>query len=353
MIRKLFNILTISLVLASAFTACNNKAEEKTTAQTGYFRVIRFAETPWDKIAGNHAITAEEGKTINHYRFSYNEAGQVSAIEYLRDSVLLNYSSTGAARILFAYTDSTETLTYFNNTNTQIEVDGKVWKSVYSLDTTGMRTGLKFFGKDEAAVENGDSIHSYVWSKLADGKVKEQRFKLDGKETVLNQFCPFYELRFTYDSLGYVTKMENFQGDTLYNCTAENCGETGVSYFTFENNADGDLLKFHVRNTSGKYSNLYWGWARFEQVVDANGYVTERAYFDQDEEPISNGKVAPIRQYVYDAAGAVVEVKNLNAKREPMEIGDKKVAAMKFVYDQAGNPTDTLRFDGKGAEISK
>lgn len=352
MYRKIIFQVLVAVFAASAFVACTPKAEEKTD-KTSYFRVIRFSETPWDVIAGNHPITADEAKTLNHYKFSYNEAGKLASIEFKRDSVLLNYSATGAAQILFNYTDSTETLTYFNKDGVQTEVDGKVWTSVYALDKSGVRVGLKFFGKDGAAVENADSIHSYVWTKLADGKVKEQRYKLDGTETVLNQFCPFYELRFTYDSLNYVVAMENYQGDTLYNCTAENCGETGVSYFTFENNKEGDLLKFHVRNTSGKYSNLYWGWARFEQVVDANGYVTERAYFDQDEEYISNGKVAPIRQYVYDAFGAVVEVKNLNAKREPMELGDKKVAAVKYVYDQVGHPTDTLRFDAKGVEIAK
>ena len=32
--------------------------------------------------------------------------------------------------------------------------------------------------------------------------------------------------------------------DTLYNCTAENCGDIGVSYFTFSPNENGDVENF-------------------------------------------------------------------------------------------------------------
>ena len=42
----------------------------------------------------------------------------------------------------------------------------------------------------------------------------------------------------------------------LYNCTAENCGEVGVSYFLFKNNEHGDLETFSVHNTAGQLSNF-------------------------------------------------------------------------------------------------
>ncbi|MEZ4999713.1 MAG: hypothetical protein R2744_03225 [Bacteroidales bacterium] len=47
----------------------------------------------------------------------------------------------------------------------------------------------------------------------------------------MNPFCPFYELRFEYDDNGFVTRMSNYQADTLYNCTAENCGDIGSLIF--------------------------------------------------------------------------------------------------------------------------
>ena len=60
----------------------------------------------------------------------------------------------------------------------------------------------------------------------------------------MNPFCPFYELRFTYNDKGYVMDMANYENDSLYNCTAENCGDIGVSYFEFEPNEFGDVLSF-------------------------------------------------------------------------------------------------------------
>jgi hypothetical protein len=350
MFRNSLNSILAVFLVSAVFMSCTKKEEK--TDKTAYFRVIRFSETPWDVPAGNHAVSAEEAKKINAYRFSYNDNGKLAAIDYLRDTTLLDYSATGAAHLVFEYTDSTETLTSFNSKAEQIETDGKVWKSVYKLNPEGMRIGLHFYGKTGEAIENKDSINSYVWQKMADGKIREQRFRTNGEETVLNPFCPFYELRFSYDSTGYVKEMANYQADTLYNCTAENCGESGVSYFSFTNNSEGDLLSFEVRNTAGHYSNLYWGWARFNQTIDANGYVLERDYFDQDEEPIS-GKQAPVRLYTYDEFGAVTEMKNMDAKHLPKEVGPKKIAAIKFEYNNLGQPTDTLRFDGNGVEIAK
>lgn len=348
MFRKSVNYVLAAVFIAAAFVACTPKEEK--TDKTGYFRAIRFSETPWDIPAGNHAITAEEAKNINHYRFSYNEAGKLAAIEFMRDTVLLDYSGTGAAKLVFEYTDSTEMVTAFNSKGEQIVDGDNVWKNVYGLNADGMRVSLHFLGKDGEEIENVNKIHNYVWEKLKDGKIRELRYNLAGVETVMNPFCPFYELRFTYNAKGFVVEMANYQGDSLYNCTAENCGETGVSFFSFTNNEAGDLLEFKVKNTAGNFSNLYWGWARFEQVVDTNGYVTERAYYDQDGDYIV-GKQAPVRQYVYNEFGAVVEVKNMDGKRALMETGDKKVATVKYTYNEVGQPTDTLRYDAKGVEV--
>ena len=93
--------------------------------------------------------------------------------------------------------------------------------------------------ENSAPIENRNKIHKFVWTRLENGMIKELRYNLAGESVVMNEFCPFYELRFSYDKEGYVTRMANYNADTLYNCTAENCGDIGVSYFAFENNAKG------------------------------------------------------------------------------------------------------------------
>jgi hypothetical protein len=249
----------------------------------------------------------------------------------------------GAAKITYEYKDNKQIKRYFNKDNEQIE-SGGVFTSEYSLDEKGIRTGLKFYGKDGAPVENRNKIHSWTWSILPDGMVREQRYNLANVEVVMNPNCPFFELRFSYNDKGYVTRMANYMGDTLYNCTAENCGEIGVSYFLFTPDEDGDLLKFEVFNVIGQMSNLYSGWSRFERKVDENGYAVETSYFDQDNEYLA-GKSVPVVQNKYDTHGAVIEVRNLDKDRNLINDPNSGVAITEHNYDEAGNRTETLRFN--------
>ena len=190
------------------------------------------------------------------------QTGRLVSVEYGRNGVLLDYSSMqGAAKIKYEYVDGKQIKYFFNKNNEPIEVDG-VFAFEYALNAEGKRVGLMYLGKDGSMIENRNKIHSFVWEKLPDGMVRELRYNLAGEEMVMNPFCPFYELRFSYNEKGYPTRMANYMADTLYNCTAENCGDIGVSYFTFNLNEHGDVLDFAVFNVTGQMSNLYWGWSK-------------------------------------------------------------------------------------------
>jgi hypothetical protein len=348
-------LLSLTAILSMGLISCgDNKGSE--TAQTAgnvkYFRQILFSETNFDNITGSHEITAEEAKIVNNYKFTYDEKSRPVSIEFCRDTNLLGYSSIDAAKILISYTDSTETRLYFDKDNKAQEIEGKVFKSVFSIDKNGMHTGLKFYDKDGKPVENRNKITSYTWSKLPDGMVRENRFNLAGKEVIMNEFCPFFELRFSYDDKGFVTRMANYQADTLYNCTAENCGDIGVSYFSFKISDKGDLQEFSVHNASGRPSNLYWGWSKFVNTVDSLGNVTETAYWDQDEEFLS-GKKIPVYQYKYDSHGSKIETTYLDGKRNIINHPESGIAIMEFKYNELGQPTDTIKYDNKRVEIKK
>ena len=207
-------------------------------------------------------------------------------MDYNRNNVPLDYSSMNAAKVTYTYEADKQIKRFFNEKNEPIK-NGGASVFEYKLDVSGMRVAMRYLDENNAPVENRNKIHNYQWTKLPDGMIKELRFNLAGASVVMNEFCPFYELRFSYDKSGYVTRMANYQADTLYNCTAENCGDIGVSYFKFDNNSSGDLLSFSVHNKVGQLSNLYWGWAKRLNVVDPNGYVTETSMFDQDNEYLS------------------------------------------------------------------
>lgn len=338
-------LLILTVVLFFGLAGCTGKSGQKDTkAGVSYYRNLLFSETPFDIEKGTHKLTPDEAKTINNYKFTTDNSGRLVSVEFLRGDSLLAYSSLGGAgKIVYDYKDNKQVKTWYNKKNERIESAG-VYTAEYTLNEKEIRTGLKFFGKNGEPVENRNKINYYVWTVLPDSLVKELRYNLKGEETVMNPFCPFYELRFTYNQKGYVTRMANYKADTLYNCTAENCGDIGVSYFTFTTNEAGDLENQSVYNVKGQMSNLYWGWSKRLSKYDQNGYVTETAYLDQDNEYVG-GKNVPVYQSTYDSHGAMTEVVNMDKDRKIINSPENGVAITDYKYDAVGNRTETLTYD--------
>jgi len=349
-IRNFLLLFLFSGFLATAFHACKPKPAATQPDNVQYYRSLLFSETPWDTEKGTYALTAEEAKTINNYKFTYDDSKRPVSVEFNRNGVLLDYSSMGAAKITYEYKDNLQIKRFFDQNGEAIERDG-AFTFEYTLNNEGMRTALRFLDKEGNPVENRNKIHNWVWTKMDDGMLRELRYNLAGDSVVMNPFCPFYELRFTYDANGYVTRMANYDHDTLYNCTAENCGDIGVSYFLFKNNEAGDLLEFSVHNTTGKLSNLYWGWAKRVNKVDENGYVVETTMFDQDDEFLG-GKNVPVTVTEYDAHGAMVRRTNMNENHEVINSPSDGVAYVEYTYDEQGRRTGTVRLDKDKAEVA-
>jgi hypothetical protein len=348
----LFTMVAIFLT-GYVMISCKSKQAEVNSSKVEYYRNLLFSETSFDIERGSHAMTPDEAKSINSYKFTYDSLGRLASVEFVRNDVLLGYSSLrSASKIVYTYADGKQIKHFFDKDNKQIPVDGGVFSYEYSLDDQGIRTGLKFYDSIGSPVENRNKIHAYTWSKLPDGMIKENRYNLANEETIMSEFCPFYELRFTYNEKGFVTRMANYQGDTLYNCTAENCGDIGVSYFAFENTEEGDVTSFSVHNTIGHLSNLYWGWAKRINKVDANGYVVETNVFDQDDEPVG-GKMIPITQNVYDEHGALVKTVNMDKDRKIINNPENGIAYSEFKYDEQGQRLETLDFDKDGKPVIK
>jgi hypothetical protein len=341
---RTFLLLAIAAIVITLGSCGQQAAKETASANVEHYRNLLFTESPWDPIRGTHQITAEEAKTVNNYTFTYDDTKRLVQVTYGRGDSLLPKSRLGAAKVVMTYQDNQEIRTYFDTKGEPKTVNGDVFKSVYTMDENGFRKGLKFYDEAGEPVENRNKIAYYVWSKTIFGDVRENRYNLADEETVLNEFCPFYELWFTYDENGRVTRMANYNNDSLYDCTAENCGNIGVSYFDFKMDENGGLLSFSVHSTTGQLSNLYWGWARFEQTLDENGYVVERVMYDQDDEMLS-GKKVPITQSSYDDGGLLLEQKHLDANRQLMEAPWDSVAVRQYKYDNYGHVVETILLD--------
>jgi len=346
---KLYNFLFLAVLIAALYSCSPKATAPDEQIDVKYYRGLLFSESPWDTERGSHEITAEEAKTINNFKFTLNEKNQLVSVEYNRNDSLLNYSPMGPAKITYTYENDLQVKRSFDHKGQPTQDDGaSVYE--YKLDTAGMRVALRFLDDAGQPAENRNKIHNFVWSKTSDGMLRELRYNLVGDSVVMNPFCPFFELRFSYDEKGYLTRMANYDNDTLYNCTAENCGDIGVSYFKFENNETGDLKVFSVHNTTGRMSNLYWGWAKRMNTVDANGYVTETAMFDQDDEYLG-GKGVPITQTMYDEHGAPIKRTAMDKDRNVINDPNSGVAVTEFKYDEVGRRVETLRVDKDGQPV--
>jgi YD repeat-containing protein len=351
-LRKTALLLGVVTLIIAGLTACN-QAPAKKNIKTGtvYYRSLLFSETPWDLERGSRELTPEQAKDINSYKFTYDNTGRLLSVEFVRGDEPLGYSSMGAAKITYDYSDNKQIKHFFDENNQPVE-SGGAFTYEYTLNENGTRTGLKFFDKEGQPVENRNKIHSYVWVVLPDGMVQEKRYNLANEETIMNPFCPFYELRFSYNDKGYVVRMANYMEDRLYNCTAENCGDIGVSYFVFDPNEFGDVRSFSVYNVTGQMSNLYWGWSRRVSTYDENGYVLETSVFDQDNEYVG-GKSVPVTQNTYDKHGALIETRYMDKDRNIINSPDNGVAITEYKYDEKGNRTETLRFDKDRVPIAQ
>lgn len=347
-----FQKFILFALVALVFTACNQKPA-KTVAENNvkYYRSVQFSETPWDTEKGLRELTAEEAQTINNYKFTSNENGQLASVEYNRNNVMLGYSSMGAAKVTYTY-EGDKQIKHFFNEKGEPAKNGEVSTFEYTLNESGIRVALRFLDENGVAIENRNKVHNFKWNKLPDGMIQELRYNLAGEEVVMNQFCPFYELRFSYDENGYVTRMANYKADTLYNCTAENCGDIGVSYFLFENSQAGDLLNFSVHNASGQLSNLYWGWAKRVNVVDENGYNIETTQFDQDNEYLG-GKNLPVTKSEYDEHGALVKRVSMDKNKNIANNPDDGVAITVYKYDEQGRRIETVQYDKNEVVVLK
>ena len=340
---KFYKLFLFGLIVLG-LSSCNQKpAKNKADDHSKYYRSIQFSETPWDTEEGLHELTAEEAKTVNNYKLTFNENKQQASVEYNRNNVLLDYSSVNAAKITYTYEGDKQVKRFFNAKGEPIK-NGGASAFEYTLNAEGMRVAMRYLDENNAPVENRNKIHNYQWTKLTNGMIKELRYNLAGASVVMNEFCPFYELRFSYDEKGLVTRMANYQADSLYNCTAENCGDIGVSYFKFGYNETGDLLSFSVHNTAGQLSNLYWGWAKRVNVVDANGYVTETTQFDQDNEYLS-GKNVPVSKMEYDQHGALLKRISADKDKNIVNNPGNGVAIVTYKYDEQGHRIETINYD--------
>jgi YD repeat-containing protein len=340
----------IALILVTGSFSCRQK-ETRARSHQGveYFRHLKFSESPYDIETGTYPISPDEAANTNSYKFTYDDNGRLISVEYGRGGQLFDYSSmNGVAKVVYEYNGNMQTKFFYNSNSEPVELGG-IFAWEYALDYDGNRVQMMFLGRDGSMIEDNNGIHFWNWTRLPDGKVKENRGNLKDEEVALSSLYPFYELRFTYDSKGYVTKMENYKNDSLYNCTGESCGERGVSYFTFTPDESGDVKQIEIFNNEGKRST-HLGWSKCVLNYDESGNVIQRSFYGVNDEPVT-GDQMPVIMYDYDEHGALTEVRSYDSENNLKNNPLSGAAIIRYTYDDTGRLKGTHFLDSETKEI--
>jgi hypothetical protein len=350
---KTTNILTrlfIIVIIASGLSSCRSK-ENKFRLHQGveYYRHLKFSESPYDLETGTYPISPEEAANINNYKFTYDDMGRLASVAYGRGDQLFDYSSmNGVAKVVYEYNGNMQTKFFYNNSSEPVELGG-IFAWEYALDNEGNRIQMMFLGRDGSMIEDNNGIHFWNWTRLPDGTIKETRGNLKDEEVALSRLYPFYELRFTYDENGNITRMANFRNDSLYNCTSEGCGARGVAYFTFSTDESGNVKNIEVFNNEGQKST-HLGWSHCVLEYDQDGNVIQRSFFDVNDEPVT-GEQMPVIIYDYDEHGALTEIRNYNAENSLRNNPLTGAAIIRYTYDDTGRLKATHFYDSENKEI--
>ena len=82
---KLTNMVIITL-LAIIIVSCTGRTNVKNIHKgVEYYRNLQFSETPYDIEKGTHPLTTDQSKTVNSYKFTYDNSGRLLSVEFVRN----------------------------------------------------------------------------------------------------------------------------------------------------------------------------------------------------------------------------------------------------------------------------
>ena len=382
---KLFYKIFV-LALAISLFNCRQSQDQatKTSSETSlngisykYFFSVPFRESPYPQFNGIYPTTKDNVKQRHYYRFAYDDSNRLVEMSVMRnDHMVINLNSNnfffGVAKITFSYSENTETLHFYNFLDEQISPNG-VWKAVYTLNDNGERTSLHYYDANDQAVDNGWGISRYEWSKDEQGRIKEQRFNLQGEQAMLRPQFDFYEVRLTYDNRGYLTTMENYgtTGELTNNSTGvamdklqydQHGNFTQWKVYNKDNepvignlpgtaggnhyyNSYGDQIKTEVFDLNDSLMVANWRYAYVEHTFNDQGNSEISKYFDDKKEIIDIGENVNWVKLKYDHLNQLIKVSFYNKNGEIAQEGSQNIAHALYTYDEQHNMTERKYLD--------
>lgn len=345
-----------------------------------YFYNLPFRESPYMPFKGIYKTSKGKAQKRNHYRFGYDKKGRIIELSLMRNNrLVVNINSNnffmGVAKIEFKYKNNTQILTYFNYKNEQTAFYN-VWKSIFIRDKNGKNKELVHYDKSGNVVNNHWGISRYVWETDNKGRIKEQRFDIKGNQAMVRPRFDFYEIRMTFDSRGYLKRMDNYgKKGVLTN------NSLGVATDKLKYDKNGNFTQWKVFNAKGKavignlpgtaggnhYYNNYgdqiktevfdlndnlmignWGYAYIEKDFSKAGNIIAQRRYDANKKIMTMGPKIHSIGFNHNEINLLTEVKYLDKDGRKVVEQRQGIAQAKYVYDENYNMIQRKYFDDKG-----
>lgn len=284
---------------------------------TDFFSSIPFRESPYPDFIGIVRITEQMANKRNHYRFEYDNQGQLREVSFRNGETIIYPNHTANIFFLtpiirFDYEESNEVRTFYDRNNNQVTSKG-VFKEIFELDNRGRRTSLYFEDDNGNNIENDWGIAKYTWQHQLDGSIIENRYDLKGNEKELRPEFEFYRIKLTYEQNGVISLMQYIddEGNLVEN-------DSGAAQDKIEFDAKGRWYGWNVLNKDG---NLEKGnapnVARGIDKPNRWGYETGTHYKDEDGNRINSSYGFGGGRRTYDEFGNYLEQKFIDINDNP------------------------------------
>lgn len=352
LLKKIIVPFLIIIVLGGLESCIKSEAKKEITTGVQKYSVNSMRESPYADLKGAILLSDEEASSRLHTVYTFDAQGRVSqVVRMLGDQTYHEYNAALPAyfpsvKIEYTYGEGTMTLHYFDHNQQPISIRGDVFRTVYSLDDQGHKTGLKYYDTEGNHIENSDGVASYSWYKNEKGLVVEKRFNLKGELMPLRPNFLFYETHLEYDKDGYVQKMYNYgkEGKLTNN-------ETGVAVDVIEYNKDGIFIGWSVydkemKPVTGNNPRVHRG----KFTLNKYGHSVKTAFFDIKGERMLNYQGIAQREDVFNDRGLIIEqrVYDLNG---PLNTHPSFPPVLQIKRDENGNNIEMAAFDADGNRV--
>jgi hypothetical protein len=302
--------------------------------QTKYYTNLAGIISPNLEYMGRGEISAEEAKTLKHYKFIY-EGNRVLKIQYFDKEQPSDNSYYGSHEVRYDYLDNKLIRSYYNvngnkaTTYRHYYLGDNIHREVFEIDKKNNKISLILKDSLNNQIESGLGSYVFKFEKFDERTFIQTQFKKDGNPNILTTYFPFYKAKISTGKRGFLRSITNV--DAEGNLTMNE--EAGYASIVFDFDDYGNELGWSFRDTSNNLSNrkkhldMDHGFAKVvynfnwenKKLGLHKGF--EETYFDKENKPIENDKGIYHIKYIYDENGNYLGLKRFNLDGFNLEKG--------------------------------